>query len=93
MTFKTMLAKLIVPESNETKEIDVAQTWEVRWYGLQLSWDFPRYTFAKEVPHMEVFTDETQAQEFAQSLRQAFQLVRVSHAGGAVSVAKRPLIR
>lgn len=81
------LAKLIVPESNETKEIDVAQTWEVRWQGAPFSRDW----CPQPVPHMEVFTSQAEADGFAQSIRNAWQLARVT--GLSVSVTKRPPIR
>lgn len=84
------LAKLIVPESNETKEVDVAQTWEVRWHSISLKYS-PADAMCSTEPEMEVFTSERAADEFAQSIRNAWQLARIR--GNKVSVSKRPLIR
>ncbi len=81
-------AKLIVPESNETKEIDVAQTWEVRWHSVKVEL---RYSSCDKQPEMEVFTNEAEAQAFAQSLRNAMSLARLSGIG--VEVEKRAAIR
>jgi hypothetical protein len=79
-------AKLIVPESNETKEVDVAQTWEVRWESRHGEYS------GDTQPEMEVFTSREEAEAFAQSLRNAFQLIRHS-SGTHVALRQRPLIR
>lgn len=84
------LAKLIVPESNETKEVDVAQTWEVRFFSTHFD---RRYGLSTSKPEMEVFTDREAAEAFAQSLRNAFALTRTTGNCSDVEVAKRPLIR
>lgn len=62
--------KLTVPASNEVKQIEVIQTWEVRWYS--------RYdTYAQSVrPEVEVFTSEDAANTFKDSLVAAFKLIR-----------------
>ena len=83
------LAKLIMPESNETKEVDVAQTWEVRWHAVSL--DLAYSSFTRFEPALEVFTDEADAKDFAQALRNAWSVARVT--GLRVEVKKRPLIR
>ena len=67
MTFK----KLTTLFSNETKQIDAVQMWEVRWQALK--GDYP-WTTARE--QLEAFTSEQQAQEFATSLKTAFSLLR-----------------
>lgn len=86
---KTMLAKLIVPESNETREIDVAQTWEVRWYSAEV--DLRYSSLTKFNPAMEVFLSSEEAEAFAQSLRNAYALARVT--GLSVKVSKREPLR
>lgn len=66
------LKKLTVPWTNETKQIDAVQMWEVRWQSDHGHYDFSR----DNVPEIEAFTSEEAAENFATSLRQAFALVR-----------------
>lgn len=63
--------KTTVPLSNETKVIDTVQLWQVDWK----SWK-GEYPFMRVTPEIEVFTSEEEANSFAESLRQAFKLVR-----------------
>jgi hypothetical protein len=81
--------KLIVPQSNETKEIDVLQTWEVTWRSgtVRGNW-MPETT-----PNVEAFITADDAEAFAHSLRQAFQLTRMGGLIERVAVTKRPAIR
>lgn len=81
------LAKLIVPDSNETKEIDVVQTWEVRWQSA----DIEQCGLVDLRPEMEVFTSEAEASAFLDSIRKALQLTRIE--GLHYDIQKRPLIR
>jgi len=75
------LKKVKVPISNEIKEINTVQLWEVRWtsrYG-----DFSSQTR----PEIEVFTNELDAREFEIALNNAFVLIRHT-SGNNVSVTK-----
>jgi hypothetical protein len=61
-----------VPLTNATKEVEAVQLWEVEWKGR----DGP---FSSDVRReWEVFTSEEQAAEFAESLRRAFKLLRIT---------------
>lgn len=62
--------KLSVPKTNEVKEIDAVQLWEVRWTSRYDKWH------SSLQPEMECFTSEELANSFADSLRAAFKLVR-----------------
>ena len=73
--------ELVVPASNATKTITVAQTWEVRWESRH-----GRYS-GDTRPEIEVFLSEKEADDFAVSLRNSFKLVRHS-SGTAVKVEK-----
>lgn len=72
---------LTVPVSNETKEIEVAQLWEVRWTS--------RYGgYASDTrPEVEAFPTLDKAEAFADALRKAFALVRHTQ-GNIVKVSK-----
>lgn len=62
--------KLIIPKSNETKEVDAVQLWIVEWvsrYGAY-SGDLNR--------EFEAFPSKEKADEFADALRKAFKLIR-----------------
>lgn len=84
---------LTVPASNETREIEVAQLWEVRWKSRH----GPYHSDVR--PEVEAFPSRQAAEEFAESLRNAFDLVRhtsgtkvtVRQAGGLVSQIVRAL--
>jgi len=62
--------KVRMPESNATKEVDGVQvyvvTWTSRWgsYSSNTNQEF------------EAFIDKDQAEEFAESIRKAFKLLR-----------------
>lgn len=62
--------KLTVPVSNETKQIEVIQTWEVRWYSRN-----GQYSNDTR-PEIEVFTSVDAANAFKDSLVAAFKLLR-----------------
>ena len=67
--------KITVPESNETKQVDAVQLWEVRWYA-QTSIDKkdPTYSLRANDPRVEGFTEEQTAREFHQALCNAYDL-------------------
>ena len=65
---------LHVPFSNATKNVQAVQMWEVRWtsrYG-----EF----YGNTRPELECFVSLDEAEAFAQSLRNAFALIRHSSA-------------
>ena len=62
--------KLTVPDSNDTKEVDAVQMWEVRWESRHGQY------LGETKPELECFTSEKLAKEFADSLRAAFRLIR-----------------
>lgn len=62
--------KLIVPKSNDTKEVEAVQLWKVSWLSRYDKWDVHGH------PEMEAFTSEEEAEQFAESLRNAFKLIR-----------------
>ncbi len=61
---------LTVPTSNETREIEVAQLWEVRWESRHGEYSNDTR------PEMEAFPTRQTAEEFAEALRNAFDIVR-----------------
>ena len=69
---------LTVPLSNQTTTVEVPDMWEVRWSGG--SWDSfigqPQH-FWKRREHVEVFLEQAQADAFADSLMNAFRLLRL----------------
>ncbi len=68
---------LRVPESNNTKDVKVAQLWEVRWNSLKFNRMFnDEYPDAR--PEMETFLTEDEASAFAQSLSNARRLLKIS---------------
>lgn len=73
--------KLQVPASNETREIEVAQLWEVRWNSRTgtASWDVR--------PEVEAFPDEDAARQFALSLKNAYGLLR--HTSGTIVTVEK----
>lgn len=76
-----VMKKITVPASNETKEVNAVQLWEVRWtsrYG-----DFSSDT----QPEMEAFPTEAQAIAFRGALVNAFKLIR--HTAGTRVEVKR----
>jgi len=62
--------KTTVPKTNETKEVDAVQLWIVKWLSR-----YDQYSSSTKT-EFEAFTDENKANEFAQSLRNAFKLIR-----------------
>ena len=63
---------LSVPASNESKQIQVVQLWEVRWLSHK-----ERLQFCNEgTPEIEAFTSEAEAQAFMDALANAFILLR-----------------
>lgn len=67
---KFWLKKGSVPLSNETKQVDEARLWAVRWTARYS--DFSAGT----MPVMRVFPSKIDAEEFAQSLKAAFKLIQ-----------------
>lgn len=74
--------KLTVPETNDTKEIEAAQTWEVRWTSR-----YAEYSSSTS-PQVEVFYSEELAEEFKKSLENAFKLLKHTGAGTQVTIKK-----
>jgi len=74
--------KTAVPVLNEVREVETVQLWQVTWYSRRGRWDSD---IEKEY---EVFTSEEAANDFAQSLRNAFKLLRFTY-GNEVYVEKR----
>lgn len=60
--------KIVVPKSNETREVNSVELWVVKWRSRQgelyTSFEF------------EAFPSEYEANQFAESLRKAFELLR-----------------
>lgn len=75
--------KITVPFSNETKEIDVPQTWVVRWQGRVGPY------YSDLIPECEVFISEKEALDFRESLEQAMKLLRYSGPGTKVTIEAR----
>jgi hypothetical protein len=69
---KILTKFLTVPASNEVREIEVAQLWEVRWTSRDGSYS------GETQPEMEGFPSRQAAEEFAESLRNAFALIRTT---------------
>lgn len=72
---------LKVPLSNETKEVQAVQMWEVRWHSR-----YGQYS-GDTRPELECFPSQEEAESFAESLRNAFKLIRHSF-GTWVAVQK-----
>lgn len=62
--------KITVPASNETKEVDAIQLWEVRWTSRHGEF---HNDISQEV---EAFPSKDEAEEFALALRNAFKLIK-----------------
>lgn len=73
--------RIRVPESNNIKEVDAVQLWEVRWQSR--NGEFHGET-SREV---EAFPTEKEASEFAESLKNAFKLIRHT-SGNRVQIIK-----
>lgn len=78
---KIITKLLSVPVSNEIREIEVAQLWEVRWTSRNGEYS------SDTRPEMEAFPTQEAAGDFAESLRNAFALVRHT-SGTRVTVSK-----
>lgn len=79
-----ILKKIFRIPTGDTKEVEAAELWEVRWMS--------RYGMYKTdvQDEIEVFFSEDDANAFADSLRKAFKLLRYSlGAGVSVKVKKR----
>jgi len=76
-----LLKLLRVPASNEKKFVKAVQLWEVRWTSRN-----GEYSHCTQ-PELECFTDEATAKSFAESLRNAFELIRHT-SGNNVIVTK-----
>lgn len=73
---------LTIPWSNRTKQIQVPQLWYVRWESR-----YDKYGSSTQ-PEVEAFTSEQQANEFAESLRKAFKLIK--HTSGTNVLVSKP---
>lgn len=62
--------KLTVPTDNSTKQVEVVQTWEVRWRSRHGQYS------GNTRDECEIFTNKDEAHSFAESLRNAFKLIR-----------------
>ena len=67
-----LFKKKAVPETNNTKEVDVVQLWIVKWTSV--SHYVGRHYSGK--PEFEAFTSKAAAEDFATSLRQAMKLLK-----------------
>jgi hypothetical protein len=75
--------KTVVPISNVITEIDTIQTWKVEWQSRSGVWN---HDVNKEC---DFFTDENNANHFAEALRNAFKLTKnTSHNEIKVTVSK-----
>lgn len=81
MNFPFWTKKIEVPASNEIKEVDAIQLWEVRWTSRHGGFS------GDTKPEMEAFPSQIQAEEFAQALRNAFKLIKHT-SGNNVTVVK-----
>jgi hypothetical protein len=72
---------LKVPSTNETKEVRAVQLYTVRWSGRTNAYQSGLY------PKVEGFEAKEQAEEFAESLRQAFKLLGMTGEGTSVVVS------
>jgi len=80
--FKLFFKKTKVPVSNDVKEIETVQLWVVSWWSRHGSYSGD---VRKEY---EAFTSEDEANKFAESIRNAFRLIRHTNIDG-VEVEKR----
>lgn len=72
---------LTVPFTNKTKEVKSVQYWKVCWQSR-----YDSYSWGTS-PEMEVFLSKEEAERFAESLRNAFKLIRHT-SGNQVTVKK-----
>lgn len=73
--------KRLVPESNKLREIEVVDAWAVRWRSRHGEFS------GETQPEIEVFANRDLAEEFAESLRMAFRLIRTT-SGDKVKVMR-----
>jgi hypothetical protein len=81
MNIKNLLfKKKTVPETNNTKEIDVVKLWYVSWRSAKDRWDNDGEKY------IEAFTSEEQAKEFHTALVNAYTLLKYWHQASSVSL-------
>ena len=73
--------KLTVPFTNWTRQVEAVQLWEVRWRSRHGQY------CSDTQPEVEVFTSPEDAHAFADSLRNAFRLIRHSD-GDTITIAR-----
>jgi hypothetical protein len=73
--------KLTTPKTNETKQTDAVQMWEVRWRSRHGEYS------SDTRPELEAFTSEADAEAFAESLKAAYRLTR-NTSGNRVELRK-----
>ena len=73
---------LKIPASNDQKEIEVAQCWEVRWTSRHGGYSHDTR------PQVEVFLSKEEAEAFYLSLTRAFALVKYTGSETYVEVRK-----
>ncbi len=78
---KFLFKKLTVPFNNSTKEVETIQMWRVTWYSRY--GEFSHLT-RKQV---EIFTNKEDAENFKESLVNAFKLIRHT-CGNSLSLKK-----
>ena len=78
---------LRVPESNATREVEVAQLWEVRWNAVKFDRLFDNERYCQSEPQVETFLAESEAAKFKESLENARTLLRLRGAT-AVTMSK-----
>lgn len=71
---------LRVPTTNATKNVPAVQLWRVRWHGRK----GVHISFTE--PHVEGFPTQAEADYFADGLRAAFRLLRITGEGTNVTV-------
>lgn len=77
---KSMFFKwLTVPKTNETRQQQSVQLWEVRWTSRHGEYHMDTR------PELECFTSAEDAEAFAESLRNAFAIIRTT-SGNRVTV-------
>ena len=69
---KVSIKNIVVPESNGTKMVEAAELWHVRWYGRKNAYRDGLFSC------VEAFLSREEAENFATSLRNAFELLRIT---------------
>lgn len=80
------LKKIEVPETNNTKEVDVVELWEVRWVSIKFHKILSVHLMEKD--EMQVFVSEQIANEFKDALLNAHKLLKNSGNALHVTVQK-----